>query len=465
MQPVSNNILWDITSTIVFPIGMYRIARHLFGKYVISQCVLPSSIQTTLLDKSITHYLLETSNSSLREESREYPNIYSAERIRIQTSDNLSLDGLQIVSKGQKDLPPEEQKWIVYTLPNLSLWQQLCHVLFMPFANALDVNLLSVNYRMTGQSSPTRPTSFNDLCIDIDSAVQTLLERGVLPKNIVLHGVSLGGATALNVAKHYQTPGNEISCVAQNTFSQIEKVAPEVLFRINSHISDLRSKMVLSQLEEHQSLSETLLFSLKDLFFSLPHLIFRVSYLVFSIIERLIQCKYNEVPDELAEIGKTILFDTLLTFSGFLSLILSPFTNSINQFNGSINQYFLNNSLLSRFLISSKAPAFVGTLLSHTDWNIDNEKAATQIKKILVVYAPNDDLIDRSASLSKPLLENPEYSHHVQALPEFDEFNRPIDHTDIAVPISSNPDICKQRSHFKEADARITSFIKQSLSL
>ena len=73
------------------------------------------------------------------------------------------------------------------------------------FGQRLQCNVLCFNYRGIGDSGGT-VTQSGDLIEDAEAALSVLTNRGILPKHIVLHGHSIGGAVAALVGARQQYP-------------------------------------------------------------------------------------------------------------------------------------------------------------------------------------------------------------------------------------------------------------------
>ncbi|MBM3192774.1 MAG: hypothetical protein FJZ59_00885 [Chlamydiae bacterium] len=432
---------------------------HIFGKYVTSRFILPSSSTSCRRDFVTKQILQETTSRSLLTEISETENISSAKEITLKTDDEIHLDGIEIISKAQENFPPHEQKWSILALPNLTLWQQICHLLLIPFTSSTEINLLCVNYRMTGNSEKKRPSSFDEICLDIDAAVQELLKRGVNPKNILLHGISLGGATALHVANHYQKQGISLTCIVQNTFNKAQEVVPEGLQRLAKSIYKQRLDRILTQESTKTTTFDRALLSLRDAFFSLPHLALRVRLLATCILGNLLRCNLIGIKENVIDLLKTICFDVILTLTGFLSFFLSPFTNRLNHFNASLNRYFLDNSLLLAFITSSKIEWVARKIVAYSGWDPDNEKIINYTKQGNIFFTPTDGYIKEEASLATPFKEKSFPNLQIIALPERDDDQRQLDHSDIAGNFSADYQTPRSTT-FQEVDGRFSQIIE-----
>ena len=112
-------------------------------------------------------------------------------------------------------------------------------------------------------------------------------------------------------------------------------------------IRTIFTERVNTQKREDLSVCERVKFSLRDTFLSLPHLMVRMRYLVIAtVVNSCWYCDFKSAGKNIKDLAITIIFDSLLTITGLISLILSPWTNRVNQFNSTLNEYFLTHSTL-----------------------------------------------------------------------------------------------------------------------
>src|SRR5581483_7917089 len=111
-----------------------------------------------------------------------------------------TLHGAEFTSLQKID--PQNQKWIVYFCPNGALWEELIYDYLLPIKQESTANILAFNYRGTGKSTGSL-TGDKDAVQDGIKIVESLLKQGVLPENIVLHGLSFGGGVATHTAAHF----------------------------------------------------------------------------------------------------------------------------------------------------------------------------------------------------------------------------------------------------------------------
>lgn len=411
-KPRYTEKLWKVVSAILFPIGLYQLACHCLAKYGFSQFILASSSKAVQLAHNHKQCIEEKDQTYLDSESAG-----TAKKITVRTKDGLDLDAVRIISQEQKDRPPEEQKWLIYVLPAKAIWQEV----FKPASNmeltglldlaeATGKNVLCVNYRATGANALTsalsRPGSFNDLFIDIESGLKTL--TGVRPQNIKFFAISLGSTIALHLANKYR----EIPItIVQNAFQNLALLAEGFsiyLIKYVDKVLDNRIKIETGEIKK-PSLFQRIRFSLEDTFLSLPHLALRVTYFFLTFLNNILHCQIKEAGIDFFEIGKTLVIDTVLTITGLISLPLSLFTNKINQLNGLLKEFYLTHSAIKTIVRSPKFIKLAIHILQTTGWVIDNAKVALAIGKdrLCIVQVPpgNDKTIPYKASLAKAVLE------------------------------------------------------------
>lgn len=110
-----------------------------------------------------------------------------------------------------------------------------------------------------------------------------------------------------------------------------------------------RAERILSQSRENLPFMKRVTYSLRDTFFSLPHLVLRVRYLAIAIIGNCLWHRdFKSAGKNLEDLVTTVILDSLLTITGLVSLIVSPCTNKVNQFNSRANRYFLETSIFNQ---------------------------------------------------------------------------------------------------------------------
>ncbi|PRP86793.1 UTP20, small subunit (SSU) processome component [Planoprotostelium fungivorum] len=141
-----------------------------------------------------------------------------AESVTIRTHDGIDLDGIIFRHPRMDRLEPQEQKWLLWFNPNAALYEDEFPFLIR-YALDLGVSVLSFNYRGVGRSQGYAATCY-DLVNDGKGAVNYLLQSGVLSRNILFHGHSLGGGIA-TLTRTYYPDGPIINDRSFRSFSEI----------------------------------------------------------------------------------------------------------------------------------------------------------------------------------------------------------------------------------------------------
>ncbi len=138
-------------------------------------------------------------------------------RVTLLTEDRkASLHGFQYHS--QPNTPVDEQKWIVYFLPNGARWEDMIKEL-QTLADRCQASILCYNYRgihPTKLAHDELARSEDDFYADGHLIVDNLLNRGVLKEHILLYGYSFGGAIATRVAAD-----KELALCSERSFSSL----------------------------------------------------------------------------------------------------------------------------------------------------------------------------------------------------------------------------------------------------
>ena len=115
----------------------------------------------------------------------------------ITTADGANLDTFAIVNKASKELLAPQQKWIVFFHSADAAYENslptLCQIV-----KDTGANLYTGNYRGVGNSNGM-PFQAKDLILDGETMIEHLLQSGVLPENILVHGFSMGGGIGTEV--------------------------------------------------------------------------------------------------------------------------------------------------------------------------------------------------------------------------------------------------------------------------
>lgn len=106
-------------------------------------------------------------------------------------------------------------------------------------SNATGANIMNCNYRGVMESQGSAQSS-RDLQRDGEAMIQFLLEQGIPPDNILVHGWSLGGAVATSLVKLYQDKGIQMHLCSDRSFSSfpdfLKNILPKCLVGIITKI-------------------------------------------------------------------------------------------------------------------------------------------------------------------------------------------------------------------------------------
>ena len=232
-------ISWKIFSTLVFPVGI----AYAFLKTYTSNNLLPSRALFDLpfKEKCLVNLIKKNETSPSRKSEAKIDlllneiheiNKYKLEcdsfirnknnhahRVAVQTADGVDLDTLMIQHPNQLTLPTSEQKWVVFSNPNIACFEIMTEFL-KAISDKTGANVYTGNYRGV-MNSKGRASSSHELVRDGEAMVQKLLSAGVPAKNILLHGWSLGGAVATKVGAQHQEEGNEMHACNDRSFASL----------------------------------------------------------------------------------------------------------------------------------------------------------------------------------------------------------------------------------------------------
>lgn len=135
------------------------------------------------------------------------PGIQATE-VTLPINDRVTLDGIELTTQNQ-EIAASDQRWIVYFLPNAATVEMALPVL-QELHQTTAANILSCNYPGVGRSTGEVLTE-DDLTSYSIEVVRSLLQKGVKPEHIFIHGFSLGGAVATHVTKQLEEEGIQIA--------------------------------------------------------------------------------------------------------------------------------------------------------------------------------------------------------------------------------------------------------------
>src|SRR5262249_40432532 len=129
--------------------------------------------------------------------------------------------------QAQQNVPADQQKWIIFLNGNGGCYEENLYKLVKE-SNATGANVLSGNYRGVMRSEG-KATCAHHLVLDAEAMIQFLLDKGVQPKNIMIHGWSLGGAVATEVATYHQEQDNAMSICSDRSLASIADVIKAII--------------------------------------------------------------------------------------------------------------------------------------------------------------------------------------------------------------------------------------------
>jgi hypothetical protein len=396
--------LYDLFSVIVFPVGLTRLNFYLIGRCILSIPSVPTIKAPTL--SIFTGTLQKIKKEAAEIIQKKNTTTVKGESFRYKTKDGVSIDAFQIICNEQREKDPTNQKWIVVPMEH-STWYQKEKQLteLYDIAEDYNVNILTMNYRGSDRFWSPWPSCSEDIIEDVDAGVRFLLNNRVQAENILLYGLSMGGALAIQVGAKYQKPDHLMPVLAQNTFTNFKEEGLEYLERcIRAHGNKANRSQPLG-----------------DFLFSIPELLFRVTYFSLSMIENFITLHPLNALSDLKDIGKAILFDTILTITGFVGTVFSlirfkPGYEKIVNLNICLNDQIATKnqsretqgtSLFNALARSPRLKNILSFFAENTGWTIENIDAYNKLKSTrLITYVNGDKMISDRVSLGKKLIEN-----------------------------------------------------------
>ena len=145
--------------------------------------------------------------------SRDAPSLTNEkniEEVYLETEDNIKLNGWFLNNNSDKTVIFFHGNGgnVFYNRERLKIF------------NELHLNALLFDYRGYGKSEGDIKKE-DDLYKDADAAYQYVTSRGILPKNIILWGQSLGGAVAIHLAQNKETNAT----IIESAFYSMEEMA------------------------------------------------------------------------------------------------------------------------------------------------------------------------------------------------------------------------------------------------
>jgi hypothetical protein len=367
--------------------------------------------------------IIASSSEALRSKHKEViqsitdDSLRGAQKLSLSGQDGIKLDAVEIKRTGTT-------KWLLCVNPTAAIWQSRLPKL-LELSEKMNVNVLCVNYRATGKSEKRRPTSFNDLFSDVETGLEKLIKDGISKDNIIMYGQSIGCVTALHLGEKHK-----LKVVAQNTFSLLScmfKASAKIFGsrKVNKILISLHLQEGFTTVKDPQGnpqkgeskparLLHRVKFSLEDAFLSLPHLALRVSYFFLSFLDNIfLQQEWALAGKDLIEIGKTVAIDTTLTITGFLSLLISPCSNKLNQLNAKLKSFYLTRSAIRTYTNSPKFIWLAEKILTSSGWVADNVKLAKAVghQRLFIVNAHHDKKVPAEDSLGHVMSDHGHVVH------------------------------------------------------
>ena len=145
--------------------------------------------------------------------------------VKFQTQSGLTLDGIRLCKDDK--IVPSEQRWIVYFLPNAACWEDMADAGTLAEIYDSGANVLCYNYRGVSHSTGSATSEF-DLRDDAQEIVQSLLDKGIKPEHLALHGFSLGGAVATLTACDFHDKGISLALCNERSLSSLQAVIAQI---------------------------------------------------------------------------------------------------------------------------------------------------------------------------------------------------------------------------------------------
>lgn len=192
----------------LLPLLMYGFSR------ILAKCILIS--QTASEEEKIN--VKEIKKSFLHYEQK------NVQEFDLKTFDGATLNGVVIFKDGDlktefKEKKAQNQKWVIRFNGRNGLYENNL-LRSQAIGKDLDTNILVFNYRGVGESRGilTKP---EDFIADGEACISYLLSKGVKEENILIHGSSLGGGIACQVASLHE----KIALINERSFASLSLAA------------------------------------------------------------------------------------------------------------------------------------------------------------------------------------------------------------------------------------------------
>lgn len=193
----------------------------------LTESIILTAIKSRINNKDsfIIHLKDKTNSESLK--------LLIFERLNV-FADNRKMDTLEIKNIVEKDLPKENQRYLLYFPGNNSCYENDINHLIDSAIN-IGCNVIGFNYYEDIEKNTIIENPVKDVIINGIAQVQRLLDSGIYPENILLEGYSLGGGIAALITKHFHDKKIPINLFLDRTFSDVDTFVDGYIRRKEFH--------------------------------------------------------------------------------------------------------------------------------------------------------------------------------------------------------------------------------------
>jgi hypothetical protein len=180
--------------------------------------ILPS----LLVSSNARHWLKTKKNAFFKKN----PSII--EPFKVKSTKDANIEGVCLYNPLITKTPPCDQRWIFWCCGNGEHYEELLEF-GKKYSQEVGAHILFFNYRGIGSSSGY-PRVSQDLIDDGIACFQLLVNKGIDPKNILIHGRSLGGGIGVQVRSYWpegpflsERSFTSASMMARETFGSLFK--------------------------------------------------------------------------------------------------------------------------------------------------------------------------------------------------------------------------------------------------
>jgi hypothetical protein len=191
-------------------------------KWIISRVGPPMILPSLLVSNNARHWLETKKNIFFKKNSE------LVEPFRINSSKGACIEGVCLYNPLITKTPPCDQRWIFWCCGNGEHYEELLEF-GQKYSQEVGTHILLFNYRGIGASSGY-PRVSQDLVDDGVACFKFLINKGIDPKNILIHGRSLGGGTGIQVRSYWpegpflsERSFTSASMMAQETYGSLFK--------------------------------------------------------------------------------------------------------------------------------------------------------------------------------------------------------------------------------------------------